>query len=501
MSVTSRPERVLTIAEIYRVARDSTISIRLVDFPAARQVVDLRKSFPRIDPDDASPLAIAGAHLRRAIWRINSTPAAPTDLGLAETADELKSLTYTVLQTRGESFARLVQRAAESLLEISGNGENPLGSAITQSLDEAQGRSIVVAPTLDSAFHVERLFVAAQRPTILTRADLPGLPVTDHLVIVGSPHWYSYSNAAFTAPRAAVVEVVQYNWLPYPTKTEGLLPVESVGVGRPVSIVGKRSHAPLVDADDLPPSPNWNAIAHQARSRGEGAAQVSARPVLLSNDYAILFSASGGSEVSCALIKEGSVSIERQSVADLLPGAFVLVRTAGSGRDFIRELADQRFGADQYRPLLEEWKAPLRERISTYGQRTVSKDVRRRGATTANVAYWASPESIRPRSHHDFQVLLEYLGLSTRGPALMRAADEVLGAHIEAGHYIRDLLEARLGETDFSSFDSQIRIQLEERDGGELSLFRVLHVSDDAFIVDEDMLGQPFPTDGSTWLA
>ena len=83
----------------------------------------------------------------------------------------------------------------------------------------------------------------------------------------------------------------------------------------------------------------------------------------------------------------------------------------------------------------------------------------------------------------------------------MQAADEIFGAHIEAGHYVRDLLEARLDEADLIGFNSQIRIELAKGDGGELSLFRVLSVSEEEFMVDEDTLGEPFPIQETSWLA
>jgi hypothetical protein len=176
-------------------------------------------------------------------------------------------------------------------------------------------------------------------------------------------------------------------------------------------------------------------------------------------------------------------------------------RTSGSDADFIREVADRRFGAAKLRHTLEIWKGPLRELIASWGAATLERKLREAGARTANVRYWASDHAIRPRSHDDFQILLVTLGLKDQGPQLMSAADEILGAHIEAGHYIRGLLEAKIKQAGLDHSGGVLRIELEADDGGELAVFRLLRVATEQFRVPESALRQPFPVEDAGWLA
>lgn len=139
------------------------------------------------------------------------------------------------------------------------------------------------------------------------------------------------------------------------------------------------------------------------------------------------------------------------TVARLSPGDFVLFRASGE-KEFIRLIAEDIFGADEYervRTAAERWKSSLR----CLG--TSPTDVQRRLAahgltrTTTAVRGWLnSPDRIGPGDFQD----IEFIAKATRDAELLsikkdveEAISRIRSAHISAGSRLTQLL---LGELD-----------------------------------------------------
>ena len=492
-------------SKAYEMSATAEVLARLVSFPEAEQAARLRRHFPRpLQLGSETPFEKAGQLFRRALWRLTVSACPPRELDLGACAGELEGLTTSVKLRDGEQAALWVSRAAKELLILDEFGANPLGDAIlAAAADRDCSSRIFVAPSGEARqYAVQFLRSVGFDATVLQRHQFAAAHSADHAIVIGALRWYS--SAVVTAPRAKVVEFVQYDWLGVPQPVVGILPIESQGVKRAIVIIGKQRPEALIDPVDLPPSPNWHAVAVQGSAvdpDGGGDREVQALPVLLSGDYGALIPNEPGVELSCAVQTETGIEIQRVAVEEIQSGMYLLFRTSGGGRDFIREIADRRLGAGGLRENLESWKRLLRIRISERGIERVRRELRAEGARTANIQYWASPDSIRPRSHHDFKVLIEYLGLGEEGPTLMEAADQVFSAHIEAGHYIRHLLEERMNDSDLDAQGGVVRIELEEGDGGELSVFRLIRVGDQQFTVPESAVRLPFRLKETAWLA
>ena len=188
--MTPRLERMLAIAETYRVAGESSVTVRLVDFAAARQAIDLRKSFAafRSRPRRRSP-SQAFSSVERPGASIRPQPRQGIS-DFLKTPRNSRTWLIRFARPKASQTAALFEQAVETLRELSGTDANPFGEAIVQSLEESQGmRRVVVAPTADAAAHVERLLHNDVSLTILTRTQLADLAVSEYLVLVGSPGW------------------------------------------------------------------------------------------------------------------------------------------------------------------------------------------------------------------------------------------------------------------------------------------------------------------------
>jgi hypothetical protein len=494
-------------AEAYERSRVGLAQVRLVPFPAADPAATLwshlrRPSDPEAVAED--PFETGCRAFRRAMWLLHTSLLPPAQFDFPAVARRLAELAERTRLVAGEDRAARLAAAASCLEALSSVTDSPLALAAATAISEQGAARVLVAVAgEESSQHARRwLNEAGLAAGLVVRHQLAECSPAGHLVAIGAVRWYP--PALVTAPKAMLTEFIQYDWLGKPSPIAGLLPVSATGVSRPLIIVGSQ-RAPLIDPADLPPSPNWTAIRAQAASLaepGDEADQVLARPVLLSGDHAVLLPSEPGSEVTCAVPSDGRIEVDRIPVAALEPGTHLVLRTQGGDADYIRELADRRFGAGPFRSLLDVWKIPLRKKLGLLGTAQVQQQLRAKGIRTKNVKYWASADCIRLQSSHDFQVLLEYLGLSDQGARLLAASERVFEAHIQAGLFLRKQLERLISRVDLSSPMDIIPIELAEGDeGGELSIFRVLQVAPQEFLAPVSAVKHPYPVSEAAWLA
>jgi hypothetical protein len=438
------------------------------------------------------------------MWELHTNLALPPELGFELVAGQLFKLSELATLTVGQQSGELLLEAALLLAELSAVETSPLAEAALLAIREAGSSNVVLVAISERAVAraVRWLRIHAISVKVVEKQDLASMDPVRRLVLLGAPRWYP--QATVTAPRAELTEFLQYGWLGRPRSAEGLLPVDSKGVARPIGVAGEL-RAPMFDPDDLPPSPNWDAISVAAAEKlqlltDESDELVPARVVILSGDSAVLLSTDPEGEVTCAVLVGERVEIERISSNLLEVGMYLVLRTSGSDTDFIRELADRRFGAAPFRSQLESWKRPLRERLAVQGARRVQNALRKLGARAANVRYWASPRFIKPQSAHDFLVLLRYLGLEDKGPQLLSASERILEAHLQAGWYVRQQLQLRITRVALVELRGELQVELEEGAGGSMSVFRVLQISPDEFSVASSIIRRPFMLSETDWL-
>ncbi|MGW4795292.1 hypothetical protein ACWEPC_23055 [Nonomuraea sp. NPDC004297] len=141
-----------------------------------------------------------------------------------------------------------------------------------------------------------------------------------------------------------------------------------------------------------------------------------------------------------------NVSAEQVPAREVRQGDYIALRRQNHHQDLIRR-ADALLGAEA--PVLRVtqrlWKDLLWQRVAAHeqGLQGVAEELRKAGASTANVGYWISSWCIRPRSKHDFTVVMHYLGRAAEASKMWQQLSRIDSAHHSAGQrYLKDLQRA-----------------------------------------------------------
>lgn len=352
---------------------------------------------------------------------------------------------------------------------------------------------------------------ALQNVRVVSAQQLRGARLCDVLFAIGPCGWFP--EYVFSAPRAASIHVLSYQWIrdawkpgpiflgssgsPHGKKCNHLLGmVPQVG-----GIVRRTDPADILAGDLLPPLPNFSHAAAQSRQNDE---TVSARLCHLSGNRAVFVAADeGATSLVIDASEAGHAAVRRMRIDELMPGYFILLRTSGGG-DYIAPLADRILGAaaTTCRAQQTEWK----ERAVVSARRQFGSTSRRELASLicdqlharnlsqarpANVHYWISSKCIRPRKSEDFEAILRFAGIGDRSAELWAAMGEIDRAHRRAGHLIRRMLLRKIAETSLEQLerDGEMVFDLGDHDGGTLSAFQITGIQGEEFEVPTDRIG------------
>lgn len=331
-----------------------------------------------------------------------------------------------------------------------------------------------------------------EKPEILYYRDV-SYSGFDRLHIPGRPWWFP--DHLFRSPPAREVHVYSYAWhrdsidvdpvfnFGYPRS--GSQP--EVFVVRPEEDSGKEAvDADLKALDDITntidPS-DWDAaIGEGTENNGEEPGQdtVPASLYRLEDDLLALMPV--GEEKVTSLDLDGQTPEPiRISASSIQPGEFVVLRKDPSD-DLVRQVANQILGEkkEEVREKQKDWKSRLKARCKEKGVKAVAGELQRRGAETArkeNVYRWIEGDTIRPRSENDFRTVMEYIGLEDLDQDYWGALSTIISAHQRAGHKIKDLLLARVKETDVDGLLQRGRMDFTIAEGSaQMTAARILEV-------------------------
>lgn len=239
----------------------------------------------------------------------------------------------------------------------------------------------------------------------------------------------------------------------------------------PTRFNGATPHDPFIGIDEMPPSEAearlFDFETRVARRRSDISVPASdlsheIRPARLVRfaggchafltEWAELF-------VLNEVIERGgsdAAKISRKTVAQYIPGDFLLFRAAGD-KEFIRLIAEEMMGSEEYdreRTTSERWKAAL------HSLGTSPAVVQRRLAdfgldrTTVTVGSWlGDPDKIGPGNDHDIKIIAEAASdsdLLASLPQVAHAIATIRGAHLSAGIRLTKLIlheiRSRIGD-------------------------------------------------------
>lgn len=415
-----------------------------------------------------------------------------------------------------------VASVVQNLQNLSSEPSSPFSETLQSLNDQCGGISVVLRnPRMNQA--VASYFASTarlQNARVVSAGQLREAVLCDVLVAIGPCGWFP--DYVFSAPRAARIHVVSFQWIRDPWKPGpvflssdgaradhthkhrvGLLPQ----LNSP-AIPSRLGLSDLEPLDLLPSPPPFD----KARLRLPGMSQnpssveemLPARLCHLSGGRAVFVSAD---EVASSLVIDsseiGESVVRRIPNDELEPEQFLLLRTSGGG-DFIASLADHLLGsnASERRSQQANWKTQLitvaQRRFGLLDRRQlaahVAESLRMQNlskARPANVQYWMSSKCIHPRKEEDFAAILAFAGMQERKQELWEAMSEIDRAHRRAGHAIRHMLLQKIATASLEQLerDGLMEFDLGEQDGGTLSAFQITDISKEEFEIPADNIG------------
>lgn len=252
--------------------------------------------------------------------------------------------------------------------------------------------------------------------------------------------------------------------------------------------------------DDFLPQPVWDN--RRPGHREPTADEVEARKLLLSGNLALWLD--DGERIR-ALDPEQPVG-ERVTYVEVnvvRAGTCLLLRTGVTERLALHLAALGRLrnegaavDASQTR-----WKQALQSRLTRSGYRAVVNELRSCGVKTADRARaWTEPNLIRPNSDHDFELLLQWLGIPIQ-PSLGYAT-MLRRALYQASADVREKLERAASAADLSILERNGHMSLDVETEGFRGIVatRVLAMSPNTEIVARHDARVPFEDRSGQWL-
>lgn len=503
---------ILEADAFYRTARRPSASRWAIDDAcSARFARALRALLRDLQEEASSPAWEPLISAARAVcWRgardpipfesMHSTVSEP----FAELLDRARELAGSQDERRGQLLEELATAASayrdsgnvtysQAILEClrSGDPENTcvavarhrLVSPVSGWLREAGHRAPVLGP---------REFQEATR-------------VWDLAILPGAGDWFPPH--MLLSARAEEITIVHPRWVRDSTRFYGVFGelatrAVSVTVREPRS----RNEPDLeLPARELVPQPDWSLVAASAsRLAAPGQLTEPCKLLVLGGGYAIWLPVGAHrirGLIPAACAGERVVDLP---ISTLRPGGILLLRLGSTESAALRPLVDSILGSQQatIRKLQARWKASLRSAMVAPGAAELERRMRARGARTANLQYWATEDSIRPRDDRDFRALLEVLELHPTD-AYVEAGRALRRAHVQAGHELTHALEEHVEQQDLAGLESRglQELHLEEIPGlAAMVAFRVIALNPDVTDVPSNHARRPFRARGAAWL-
>ena len=313
----------------------------------------------------------------------------------------------------------------------------------------------------------------------------------DRLHLPGRPWWFP--DHLFRSPPAREVHVYSYAWHRDSISVEPVFDFGSpisgsrpeVHIVMPEKNTGKETvEANLKTLDDitsaLDPS-DWETVLEEKNENEDKTTTPDAVPAglyRLEDDLLALMPV-GEEKVTSLDLGGQTPQPIRISASSIQPGEFVVLRKDPSD-DLLRQVADQILDEkkEEVREKQRKWKELLHAKCDAKGLTAVANELQRLGAEKAskeNVYRWIEGDTIRPRSEDDFRTIMKYIGMEDEHQDYWDALSIIVSAHQRAGFKIKDLLLARVKETDVDNLLRRGRMDFTiAENGARLTAARVL---------------------------
>ena len=439
------------------------IEIHLVHHPAISALVlnieRYRKSLFENDPEpDLTIPKLLGS--LRFNFMMNPVALSPVGLGISERIDELVALAQVIADAQEKKTLLDICDLAKEISQWNGN-ENPLlqrAKSICGNIDSvvlavSRFRSTLSGSLLND-LEVSNWKVHESGPV----RQLRGL--TKNLLVFGHPMFHEsqeFRIASGSVPRilrdpvATKTIVVMYGDQGEPSDIDGLIN-SNLPWARRLTIVRDDIPAHVIDPVELSEDDISHLLYRFSRNQRKLIStsdmeiledNVEARMVLLRNGRFVLKNYSDWAHQYVVLVEGDKAICRSVAISEVQTGSWIIERVAYAESDMIEAVANSRFGAQPFRKIQNEWKAEVNKAIRTFGLQRLKRMLAAEGLTVnpQSIQHWGKdPHSIGPDTRERVEAMCKIMELSN--PDKLWAAMQFLrGAHVSAGHAVRDDLE------------------------------------------------------------
>lgn len=414
------------------------------------------------------------------------------------------------------SYANALTQLVNDLGSLTVRVENPLLDALrrlgNQVVLQRQHSALVIRdPRL--VREVERFVGSIYPIDIVTPTQLRDKETFETLVFFGPLTWFpEYVRAA---PRAFHLHQIAYRWLSKRVDDPAgfVEPIQPPQVAAVTARDDKHEEALPKQYDDdfslddiLPERLQISLFmqrtnpVYSGRQFREG--ECPAQVVWLESGEGVFLNTAEGAKVTALDIDEDDYElIRRIPVADLTPGDFILIRTAGGG-DLIEPIADRLMGerAITNRKCQRKWKDGLSEVLRVKHHEDIFSlcvtllDCGAVSVTEGKVRHWLTPSAICPRDRSDLLAIMRLIGAEEETDDCWSRMHEIDNAHRQAGFRIREILLERVRRSDLRELGrlGTMAFDLGEQEGGgSLTAFRVNGIDPTEISIPYSVIGRP----------
>jgi len=484
-----------TVSERYLVFDESRFQIIYTTSDQVDVVSEAHSQLRRAlrnDPDSGLDEIVKCLKYLRYRLITNVLPFDDVDLGLRELSRELNDLERSLSQTSPEfQYVQAASKAIEILVE---SKVNPIEIIVSRILQDFDGQCVVALQNgkyrLRTQEHLESRGFQGQ---VLQASQLKSLEVVDKLILVGPPKLFDES--IWSSPCARFIHVVQYPQGEELPKTDGLFGLDAGLMEREFVESGISSFTRKIELfneiEDLKDLVTRYVRGHSIHD-GPGET-IGAVLIALGGDHGVWTEFDESNYLLCVdADRYGHGQIIKKQVMEVSPGDFLLLREGESDPDYIREIANSKFGAIKYRKNQTEWKQALNMAVVAAGGLTSSNTILSTfGARVFNLKYWIG-KGIGPGSFRDFEAVCRFSKLSIDVETRYQEIEKIRGAHQKAGAYIRKELQKNLLESGIEELMETGYQSYEVQDLGKIAAFEVKFKDDQIRQVLISHLDRPF---------
>lgn len=450
----------------------------------------------RIDPDSGYEEIVKYLGYVRYRLITSVLPFDDESLGLSDMSSALEA--QLVSLSKKTSDYQYVRAAIESLNEVIEEKVNPIGQVVCKILEIFQGSSVIALHYGHQKLRTSEYFESLGfHVEVVQSSQIRRIDIVDNLILVGPPKFFD--DSIWSAPCAKSIQVVQYpQGEPLP-KTDGLFGSDAGLFERKITETGVSSFTRKIElfneTDELMDSVTRYVRGHSV-NHGSGET-IEAILIALAGNHGVWTELDESNYLLCVEAdRYGNGQIIKKQIMEISPGDFLLLREGESDPDYIREIANSKFGAKKYRKNQTEWKIALNNAVLTAGGLSAANSILSTyGARVFNLKYWIG-KGIGPGSLRDFEAVCRFSNLSINVASRYGEIEKIRSAHQKAGSFIRKELQKNLLSSGIDELMETGYQSYEVEELGKIAAFEVKYKDDQISKVLVSHLDRPFTMGG-----